>query len=342
MPPHGARHCQPPCHPIPRFLLAAGLLASLLLLVWGSLVDPAAADTAPARTESSVSDVDTLAAAETEDVAEPPSVPTAENAIGTPSDDAVAARALPTTPLPPSADTVAPTDAVLPPPSVVQAMAVVPSEPSALADAVILAVEVEPAAAPVTAAAVIAPPAAGQCNGTDNVGGQAVACDVTITNNLDVATGVTSSTVTVDECHGAANAALPCTTTTTPSDQLVTSVDQCNGSGNGGGGTVTCNVRIINNITGAAITPTPATVNQCNEAGTGGGTQPTTACSPFPANTTNATVEQCNSSGTGGGGTMRVRCTVLPSTQTSLIPVSVDQCNGSGNGVAAPSPARSR
>ena len=104
------------------------------------------------------------------------------------------------------------------------------------------------------------------------------------------------------ECHGAANAPPTCTgPTTTPSDQLTTSVDQCNGSGNGGGGTVTCNVTIINNITGSATT-SPTTIKQCNSSGTGGGTQPTVVCAPG-GNTTNATVDQCNYSGTGGGAT---------------------------------------
>jgi hypothetical protein len=174
------------------------------------------------------------------------------------------------------------------------------------------------------------PAAVNQCNGTDNVGGQAVACDVTITNNLNLVTGTSGSTVLVKECHGAANAGLTCTTSTTPSVQLTTSVVQCDGSGSGGGGTVTCNVHVTNNITGVA-TPTPATVNQCNGSGTGGGTQPTLQCDPL-GSTTGATVTQCNGSGNGGGATVRVQCTVTPSTQTSALPVTVDQCNGSGNG----------
>ncbi|MCA1683874.1 MAG: hypothetical protein LC708_01910, partial [Actinobacteria bacterium] len=183
----------------------------------------------------------------------------------------------------------------------------------------------------VTAATAPAPGAAvSQCNGTDNVGGQAVACDVTITNNLDVATGVDSSVVTIRECHGAANAALPCTTSTTPSDQLTTSVTQCDGSGNGGGGTVTCNVSIVNNIVGVSA-PTPATINQCNGSGAGGGTLPTVVCDP-EGNTTEATITQCNDSGNGGGGTMRVKCTITPSTESTTLPVDVNQCNGSGNG----------
>ena len=174
-----------------------------------------------------------------------------------------------------------------------------------------------------------------QCNGTDNVGGQAVECHYTVTNNLNGS--VLSSTVTVVECHGAANApaTLVCNPSTTTSAALVTVIDQCNGSGNGGGGTVLCTVEVINNITGIA-TPTSATVNQCNASGTGGGTEPTVLCDPFPANTTSATVTQCNESGNGGGGTQRVQCTVdAGSTTTAVLDVTINQCNGSGNGGGA-------
>ena len=174
-----------------------------------------------------------------------------------------------------------------------------------------------------------------QCNGVDNVGGQAVECRYTVTNNLNG--DATSSTVTVEECHGAANdpPTMVCNTTTSSSGDLVTSIDQCNGSGNGGGGTVTCTVDVTNNIVGT-VTPSPATVNQCNASGTGGGTEPTILCNPYPANTTGANVTQCNESGNGGGGTQRVQCTVDDgSTTTSVLNVTVNQCNGSGNGGGA-------
>ena len=174
-----------------------------------------------------------------------------------------------------------------------------------------------------------------QCNGTDNVGGQAVECHYTVTNELDG--NSTSSSTTVTECHGAANdpATLVCTPTTTTSTQLVTTIDQCNGSGNGGGGTVVCTVDVINNITGN-VTATAATVNQCNASGLGGGTAPTVLCNPFPANTTSADVTQCNEAGNGGGGTQRVQCTVdSDSTTTTVLDVTVNQCNGSGNGGGA-------
>jgi hypothetical protein len=48
------------------------------------------------------------------------------------------------------------------------------------------------------------PPEANQCNGIDNQGGQAVECHVTVVNNLDQATGVTSSVVSLIVCRDAA------------------------------------------------------------------------------------------------------------------------------------------
>lgn len=184
-----------------------------------------------------------------------------------------------------------------------------------------------------------AAPTVEQCNGVDNQGGQELRCEVTITNALDLATGEGSSTVTVQECHGPAAAPTCGTSTTTSFDDVTTAVAQCNGSGSGGGGVVTCEVRITNTITGDATTAA-ATVNQCNGSGTGGGTEPTVQCSPL-GSTTDATVTQCNSSGNGGGATLRVRCQVDPSTQTAALLVSIDQCNGSGNGGGATVTCRS-
>ena len=186
-------------------------------------------------------------------------------------------------------------------------------------------------AAPASAATITG---VNQCNGADNVGGQSVECTVTVTNRLDEASSQGSATVEVKECHGAANTVPTCTTTSTESDALVTTVKQCNGSGNGGGGTVDCTVNIVNVVTGTAGTTSAATVNQCITAGEGGGTQPTFVCDPL-GSTTNADVTQCNGSGNGGGGSERVTCDVGASVVTSKIPVSVDQCNGSGNGGGA-------
>lgn len=171
-----------------------------------------------------------------------------------------------------------------------------------------------------------------QCNGADGAG-SVVNCDVTIANTLDGP--VTSSTVTVARrCSGTNVNCVATTGTTTRSSSLVTAVHQCNGSGNGGGSTMTCHVRIVNTvIAGSAAGPSPATVNQCVGSGTGGGTQPTLSCSPFPASTSGAAVTQCNGSANGGGAPRRVRCSVATgSTTTPALPVTVDQCNGSDNG----------
>jgi hypothetical protein len=60
-----------------------------------------------------------------------------------------------------------------------------------------------------------APPAVNQCNGVDNPGGLETACTVTVVNNLDLASGVTSSTLTIADCHGAANTTPTCIESTT-------------------------------------------------------------------------------------------------------------------------------
>lgn len=169
-------------------------------------------------------------------------------------------------------------------------------------------------------------PLVNQCNGVTNVDGVSIACDVTLINNLDLATGLTSSVLTTRECHGVAGDVGLCTNTVTSFTQLGTSVTQCNDSGNGGGGNMTCNVSVVNNITGDGSVA-PATINQCIGSGGGGGSE--TTCVPVQ-NTTTATVTQCNGSGNGGGSL--IACSVLPSTETASLGVTVNQCNGSENG----------
>ena len=170
-----------------------------------------------------------------------------------------------------------------------------------------------------------------QCNGAPFDGaGLAIECHYTVTNTIKGS--ATSSTVQVQECHGQANNAptLVCTSKTTKSSDLVTSISQCNNTGNGGGGTMVCTVDVVNKITGT-VKPTPATVNQCNGSGGGGGANPL-LCNPYPASTSGATVTQCNGSANGGGGTGRVKCTVdSGSTTTSVLGVTVNQCNDSEN-----------
>ena len=166
-----------------------------------------------------------------------------------------------------------------------------------------------------------------QCNGINDTPGLTTTCDVVIVNNLTNNPGTTGSVVTL-------NGGTP-----TTSSDLVTSGTQCNNSGNGGGGTLTCSVSITNNIAvngpGAA---TAATVNQC--VGSGGPPDNPLGpplpgnpdpCTPFPATTTGATITQCNGSATGGTLVAPSTCDASGTVSSSL-PVTINQCNGSVTG----------
>ena len=183
---------------------------------------------------------------------------------------------------------------------------------------------------PVASAAASAP-AATQCDppAFPTGAGFQVTCTLAIANTVTSA-GAASSTVTGTACLAAAGVLPPfgCTTTVTTANQLVTSVDQCNGIAYGGGSNVTCNVSVVNTIpTGTATAG--VTANQCVGSGGNGGTQPTVVCAPV-ASTTSATVTQCNGSGNGGGASARVQCDVTGG--SSAEPVTINQCNGSSNG----------
>lgn len=193
---------------------------------------------------------------------------------------------------------------------------------------------------PISAAPQSAP--VNQCNddAASNVGGQGIRCTVTVANFL-TSTGAIDpskpSTVTVTRCVGAAGpigaGAGTCTTTTSTSTTPVTSVTQCNGSANGGGGVLSCTVTMTNTFAGSAAAPTSATVYQCVGSvitGTGAPGTCTPANTPGVTSVTAATVGQCNGSGNGGTSVGFV-CTVSGSTSSTLS-VNVDQCNGSANG----------
>ena len=193
---------------------------------------------------------------------------------------------------------------------------------------------------PISAAPLSAP--VNQCNddAASNVGGQGIRCTVTVANFL-TSTGAIdpskSSTVTVTRCVGAAGpigaGAGTCTTTTSTSTTPVSSVTQCNGSANGGGGVLTCTTTITNTFAGSAAAPTAATVYQCVGSvitGTGAPGTCTPANTPGVTSVSAATVGQCNGSGNGGTSVGFV-CTVSGNTSSTLS-VNVDQCNGSANG----------
>jgi len=170
-----------------------------------------------------------------------------------------------------------------------------------------------------------------QCNGVGGGGGEGYDCEVTITNQYDVATGIGTSTVRTVACNGPANTdPLPVCIDSgvIPHAELTLSVNQCNGTIAGNGGSLYCSITMTNTIVGAATTSI-ATVNQCDGSLGGGGTVPGSVCDPIQL-TTGATITQCNGSVNGGGGYMV--CTVGASTTNSAFPVALNQCNGSAEG----------
>ena len=180
-------------------------------------------------------------------------------------------------------------------------------------------------------------PAVAQCDppAYPITAGFEVTCTVTV-DNYTSASGATSSTVTTTQCLGAAGVVYPScplsispVTSTLTSNQLVTSVNQCNGIVTGGGSNVYCNVTVHNHVP-AGTQESGVTVDQCIGSVTGAGG--TVACAPN-GSTTNATVTQCNGSVTGGGtyaGEPTAACTVTGAATAD--PVTINQCNGTGTG----------
>src|SRR5665647_653928 len=124
-------------------------------------------------------------------------------------------------------------------------------------------------------AAQVATVAVNQCNGHGPAAEGATTqlnCSVIVVNTISGTT--TSSTTTVTRLCTLGPCSSPNGTFTTRSTSLVTSVTQCNGSDNDAAHPINCDVTITNNIsanTPGAQPATAATVNQCVGSGTGGG-----------------------------------------------------------------------
>ena len=117
-----------------------------------------------------------------------------------------------------------------------------------------------------------------QCNGhAADAPGAALTetCSISITNNISATGGTSSSTVITTVCTLG-----PCTSQTVNSSDVINAVHQCNFSNIEGGSTTVCNVNIVNNIAlDGAAAASALTVNQCNGSGGGGGTN-MAACIP--------------------------------------------------------------
>ena len=171
-----------------------------------------------------------------------------------------------------------------------------------------------------------------QCNGIVTGGGSNVYCNVTVTNNVPVATS--TSAVTVDQCIGSATGG-GSTQACAPSGSTTSAtVTQCNGSATGGG-TYNGETTVGCTVTGAALA-IPVTVNQCNGTATGGGsavTCTTTMTNNFitpPTPTT--TVPSSNASATTAPASIipaQSSATTIPS--GAIIPLGAPQTGAGGS-----------
>jgi hypothetical protein len=165
-----------------------------------------------------------------------------------------------------------------------------------------------------------------QCNGhaADALGAALTeTCSITITNNISLGGGTSSSSVISAVCTLG-----PCVTQSVGSSDVINAVHQCNNSNIEGGSTTICSVHIINNISLDGASPATAlTVRQC--IGSGTGDPPTLMTGCIPSSQGSPTVDQCNGSGTGGGGAMTCNASGMISAD---FPIFIDQCNDSETG----------
>lgn len=177
-------------------------------------------------------------------------------------------------------------------------------------------------------------------NGVDNPGGKGLICEVTVVNAITASGG--SATVTVRECHGSAgDPAAACMIKTVHLTKPVSAINQCNGSANGGGASLTCTA------TGTKSAAFALKINQCNGSANGGGAlaicsaavankvvAPTPTPSPIPtptpspipsvSSTPNATPTMAPTSGASS--------TPKPRSTASLSPTNADPENGANSG----------
>lgn len=133
-----------------------------------------------------------------------------------------------------------------------------------------------------------------QCNGSANGGGSSLLCSIVVTNTI---TGsATTFAAPINQCNGSLTTGdvRACSPDPATTDASLDGVTQCNGSVNGGGGSMTCTVstRTTSNSAFGFI------ANQCNDSDNGGGA--TTVCS---VDISNVIVPAADTGGDTGGGT---------------------------------------
>jgi hypothetical protein len=114
-----------------------------------------------------------------------------------------------------------------------------------------------------------------QCNDSINGGGGTLLCSITVTNNY-VGLSPTVTGATVNQCVGSVTTGTVIACDPFPATTSGATITQCNGSGNGGGASLTCTA------TGTQSTGLAVLINQCNGSSNGGGTR--TVCSASMSN----------------------------------------------------------
>ncbi|MBA3688557.1 MAG: hypothetical protein H0W81_06995 [Chloroflexi bacterium] len=109
-----------------------------------------------------------------------------------------------------------------------------------------------------------------QCDGSISGGGGTLLCSVFVTNNF-VGLGPSVTAVTVNQCVGSVTTGTVKKCSPFPATTTGATITQCNGSGNGGGTSLTCTA------TGTQSSGLVVRINQCNGSANGGGTR--TVCS---------------------------------------------------------------
>jgi len=107
-----------------------------------------------------------------------------------------------------------------------------------------------------------------QCNNSDNDAAHSISCEIHITNNISAGTPDAKPLTRASINHCVGSAAPPKVRCTPfPATAGAATVTQCNGSANGGAGTVDCAVDPASRVSRAI----PVRVNQCNGTGNPGG-----------------------------------------------------------------------
>lgn len=108
---------------------------------------------------------------------------------------------------------------------------------------------------------------ANQCNDSANGGGASMLCSIRVINTITG--GATASTAPINQCVGSLDTGdvHACNPNPATSDASVDGITQCNGSVNGGGGSITCTV----DSNSTSNSEFAFLANQCNGSANGGG-----------------------------------------------------------------------